>query len=200
MAWAKARDRRARLLTVAGDTPFFPHDLAARLADAVAGRPDRIAVAASGGRRHPVFALWPVSLEADLSDFLAESATFSVAAFLERHRNGKRRLSDGDRRRQNARPVLQRQHAGRPCRGGGDPARTKAMTQRVFGITGWKNSGKTTLTEKLVAELTPARLESLDRQARASRLRHRQARAPTAFATGRQAPARSPSCPAGAGR
>ena len=28
------------------------------------------------------------------------------------------------------------------------------MTQRVFGITGWKNSGKTTLTEKLVAELS----------------------------------------------
>lgn len=26
------------------------------------------------------------------------------------------------------------------------------MKQRVFGITGWKNSGKTTLTEKLVAE------------------------------------------------
>lgn len=28
------------------------------------------------------------------------------------------------------------------------------MTQRVFGITGWKNSGKTTLTVKLVTELT----------------------------------------------
>ncbi|RUU42267.1 molybdopterin-guanine dinucleotide biosynthesis protein B [Mesorhizobium sp. M6A.T.Ca.TU.002.02.2.1] len=27
------------------------------------------------------------------------------------------------------------------------------MMRRVFGITGWKNSGKTTLTEKLVAEL-----------------------------------------------
>lgn len=27
------------------------------------------------------------------------------------------------------------------------------MRQRVFGITGWKNSGKTTLTEKLVTEL-----------------------------------------------
>ena len=27
------------------------------------------------------------------------------------------------------------------------------MNRRVFGITGWKNSGKTTLTEKLVAEL-----------------------------------------------
>lgn len=27
------------------------------------------------------------------------------------------------------------------------------MTHRVFGITGWKNSGKTTLTERLVSEL-----------------------------------------------
>ncbi|MER8579054.1 molybdopterin-guanine dinucleotide biosynthesis protein B [Mesorhizobium sp. M1423] len=27
------------------------------------------------------------------------------------------------------------------------------MNRRIFGITGWKNSGKTTLTEKLVAEL-----------------------------------------------
>lgn len=27
------------------------------------------------------------------------------------------------------------------------------MNRRVFGITGWKNSGKTTLTERLVAEL-----------------------------------------------
>lgn len=28
------------------------------------------------------------------------------------------------------------------------------MTQRVFGVAGWKNSGKTTMTERLVAELT----------------------------------------------
>ncbi len=28
------------------------------------------------------------------------------------------------------------------------------MTRRVFGITGWKNSGKTTLTERLVQTLT----------------------------------------------
>jgi molybdopterin-guanine dinucleotide biosynthesis protein B len=28
------------------------------------------------------------------------------------------------------------------------------MTHRVFGITGWKNSGKTGLTERLVTELT----------------------------------------------
>ncbi len=28
------------------------------------------------------------------------------------------------------------------------------MTHRIFGITGWKNSGKTTLTVKLISELT----------------------------------------------
>lgn len=28
------------------------------------------------------------------------------------------------------------------------------MTQRVFGVAGWKNSGKTTMTERLVAELS----------------------------------------------
>lgn len=28
------------------------------------------------------------------------------------------------------------------------------MTHKLFGITGWKNSGKTTLTERLVQELT----------------------------------------------
>lgn len=35
-----------------------------------------------------------------------------------------------------------------------DQASIDDVTQRVFGITGWKNSGKTTLTEKLVATLT----------------------------------------------
>ena len=28
------------------------------------------------------------------------------------------------------------------------------MTQKIFGITGWKNAGKTTLTERVVKELT----------------------------------------------
>lgn len=81
LAWAKKAGGN-KVLTVAGDTPFFPTDLAARLADAVAG--GHVAVAASAGRRHPVFALWPVSLQSDLSDFLAESASFSVTAFLDR--------------------------------------------------------------------------------------------------------------------
>jgi molybdopterin-guanine dinucleotide biosynthesis protein A len=84
MAWAKEQGS-GRVLTVAGDTPFFPADLADRLTEAVAGHPEDIAVASSHGRRHPVFALWPVSLGPDLREFLASSVTFSVAAFLERH-------------------------------------------------------------------------------------------------------------------
>jgi molybdopterin-guanine dinucleotide biosynthesis protein A len=85
LAWAKAETKSKAVLTVAGDSPFFPADLAARLGDAVAGRPGCIAAAASGSRRHPVFALWPIALEADLRDFLAQSTIFSVAAFLDRH-------------------------------------------------------------------------------------------------------------------
>jgi molybdenum cofactor guanylyltransferase len=84
MRWAKTAGSR-KLLTVAGDTPFFPIDLAARLGEAVTGAERRIAVATSGGRRHPVFGLWPVSLEPDLAGFLSDSQTFSVSAFLEGH-------------------------------------------------------------------------------------------------------------------
>lgn len=84
MRWAREASYGC-LLSAAADTPFIPADLAGRLAAAVAGRPDHISVALSGGRMHPVFALWPVSLEGDLARFLASSSTFSVAAFLERH-------------------------------------------------------------------------------------------------------------------
>jgi molybdopterin-guanine dinucleotide biosynthesis protein A len=60
--WARAHRPRARaVLTVPTDCPFLPTDLAGRLVDALAqGAP--AAVAASGGRRHPVIGLWPVEL------------------------------------------------------------------------------------------------------------------------------------------
>ena len=63
MAWAQARHPDARwLATFAADTPFFPMDTVARLLDA--GAP--LACAASKGRTHPVFGLWPVGLMDDL--------------------------------------------------------------------------------------------------------------------------------------
>lgn len=56
MDWAQAQGC-ARVVTVAGDTPFFPDDLVARLA---AGR-CQVALAKTE-RVHPVFALWDVAL------------------------------------------------------------------------------------------------------------------------------------------
>lgn len=84
--WAAECGGVDHIVTVAGDTPFFPADFATQLLAAGAGRADTIAVAASAGRRHPVFALWPVALAGDLEAFLREGETFRVAAFIARHR------------------------------------------------------------------------------------------------------------------
>ena len=45
------------VLTIPADMPFLPHDLASRLKDK--GTTARAVVASSGGRLHPVCALWP---------------------------------------------------------------------------------------------------------------------------------------------
>jgi len=50
------------LMSFACDTPLFPQDLVARLASAVTQAGAEIAVAASGQRMHPVFALWSIDL------------------------------------------------------------------------------------------------------------------------------------------
>jgi molybdopterin-guanine dinucleotide biosynthesis protein A len=84
MDWA-AQAGGMHMVSVAGDTPFFPSDLVARLSGAVQGNPGRIAFAASGGKQHPVFALWPLHLAGDLRDFLEEGRTFKVRAFIEDH-------------------------------------------------------------------------------------------------------------------
>ena len=50
----------------ATDAPFLPEDLVARLAGAVEDAGADMASAASGGRAHPVFGLWPVTLKEEL--------------------------------------------------------------------------------------------------------------------------------------
>ncbi|MCC6718831.1 MAG: molybdenum cofactor guanylyltransferase MobA [Acetobacteraceae bacterium] len=57
------------LLVVPGDTPFLPHDLVARLRHGRGGA--ALSCAASGGRLHPVVALWRVALEPALAAALA---------------------------------------------------------------------------------------------------------------------------------
>nr|WP_250808933.1 molybdenum cofactor guanylyltransferase MobA [Neorhizobium tomejilense] len=88
---AGLRDVQARglqathLLTVPSDSPFVPADLARRL-EADADDPDAIVIAASDGRDHPVFGLWPVSITSDLGTWLSDPDNRRIKAFLERHR------------------------------------------------------------------------------------------------------------------
>lgn len=72
MEWAAANASECVwIATFASDAPFFPVDLVARLGAAVAGDGADMACAVSGGRRHPVFGLWPVALRAELRAALA---------------------------------------------------------------------------------------------------------------------------------
>lgn len=72
LEWMEAQTSFRRLVTVAGDTPFFPHDLVVRLASAADEAPNAIAIARAAGREHPVFALWPAGMAAPLRAYLAE--------------------------------------------------------------------------------------------------------------------------------
>ncbi|QDF36155.2 molybdenum cofactor guanylyltransferase MobA [Bradyrhizobium symbiodeficiens] len=54
------------VLSAAGDCPFLPRDLVARLHDARERENARLAVAASGGQSHPVIGLWHVALREEL--------------------------------------------------------------------------------------------------------------------------------------
>ena len=65
--WAAAhRPAIAWVVSAPGDCPFLPRDLVARLHQARIGAAAPLAVAASGGRRHPVIGLWSVALRDDL--------------------------------------------------------------------------------------------------------------------------------------
>jgi molybdopterin-guanine dinucleotide biosynthesis protein A len=71
--WAAKEAKGASYVaSFATDAPFFPLDLVKRLEAAVKGSTHDLACAASGGREHPVFGLWPVALREDLRKALAD--------------------------------------------------------------------------------------------------------------------------------
>ncbi|ESX82296.1 molybdenum cofactor guanylyltransferase MobA [Mesorhizobium sp. M0027] len=84
LEWASDTTCQA-LVTAAGDTPFLPKDMVERLLAAAYARPGSIAVACSGGKRHPTFALWPLGLDQALRQFLVEEDNRRVSAFIDRH-------------------------------------------------------------------------------------------------------------------
>lgn len=70
------------LLTVSGDCPLLPADLAARL---LAGKGEALAaIASSGGRDHPVIGLWNVTLAPVLRQLLVGQGERRVRAFTSR--------------------------------------------------------------------------------------------------------------------
>jgi molybdopterin-guanine dinucleotide biosynthesis protein A len=86
LRWARETSPAARwLLSVAVDTPFFPADLAIRLHAACRQGAD-LACAASGGRRHPVFGLWPLSIADDLERALTREDLRKIDRFTSRYR------------------------------------------------------------------------------------------------------------------
>jgi molybdenum cofactor guanylyltransferase len=69
----------------AGDAPFVPLDLVARLAAAVRNGHD-LACAASAGRMHPVFGLWPTALRDDLRRAIVDEGIRKVDQWTGRFR------------------------------------------------------------------------------------------------------------------
>ncbi|WP_158818474.1 molybdenum cofactor guanylyltransferase MobA [Methylocapsa sp. S129] len=85
--WAAAhRPDIAWVVSAAGDCPFLPRDLVARLHDARTGADAQLAVVASGGRAHPVIGLWSVDLREDLRHALVVEDCRKVERWMARYR------------------------------------------------------------------------------------------------------------------
>jgi molybdopterin-guanine dinucleotide biosynthesis protein A len=70
----------------ATDTPFLPEDLVARMLAAVTEANAAMACAASGGRSHPVFGLWPVRLADALRRALEDEDMRKIDRWTARYR------------------------------------------------------------------------------------------------------------------
>ena len=145
MDWAAGQGADA-IVTAAADTPFFPLDLVAGLR-----------AAAAAGRRSP----WrrprarpaPTATRPSASGRSRSATTCAPPSppACARSSPGPSRTAAPRVVFPDPRRLLQRQHPGRPRPRRGD---ARGARMRLYGVTGWKNSGKTVLVERLVAELT----------------------------------------------
>ncbi|MCW2309501.1 molybdenum cofactor guanylyltransferase MobA [Rhodobium gokarnense] len=86
MLWAReAAPKASFLVTAAGDTPFFPKDLVARLVGAAGYAENLIGLAVSGERLQPVFGLWPLGLADDLQAWLTAEKSRKVQDWVAHH-------------------------------------------------------------------------------------------------------------------
>jgi molybdenum cofactor guanylyltransferase len=73
------------VMSFATDAPFFPEDLVTQLMGAIETEQADIACAASKGRSHPVFALWPLRLKDDLRHALTVEEIRKIDLWTDRH-------------------------------------------------------------------------------------------------------------------
>ena len=78
---ARAAPPITHVATLPADAPFAPHDFVAKLHEARRVAGTAIAVAASGGRRHNVAALWSVALAPELRLALVQEGLRKVEDF-----------------------------------------------------------------------------------------------------------------------
>jgi molybdopterin-guanine dinucleotide biosynthesis protein A len=84
--WAAANMSAIQwVISVPGDAPFLPNDLVDRLHAARIAEGRMLACAKSGDWRHPVAALWPVSLRADLRHALVKEDLHKIEIWTGRH-------------------------------------------------------------------------------------------------------------------
>jgi molybdopterin-guanine dinucleotide biosynthesis protein A len=87
LEWAAAhRADCPFVVSVATDAPFLPPDLTSRFIEAIERDAADLACAASDGRSHPVFGLWPVRLRNDLRRAVVEEGIRKVDQWTARHR------------------------------------------------------------------------------------------------------------------
>ena len=87
LEWARAHAPACKFVaSFACDAPFVPEDLVARLAHALFEQGADMACAASAGRDHPVFGLWPVELADDLRGALVDEDIRKVDVWTARYR------------------------------------------------------------------------------------------------------------------
>ena len=87
LRWAERhRPEAGWVASFATDTPFFPTDLVDRLLAATVRQSADLACAASGGRTHPVFGLWPVHLADPLEAALRREGVRKIDLWTARYR------------------------------------------------------------------------------------------------------------------
>ncbi|MBI1385353.1 MAG: molybdenum cofactor guanylyltransferase MobA [Rhizobiales bacterium] len=85
LEWTRTdRPTASHIVSVPSDAPFLPRDLVAALQSRLDGRTERVVLARSGGRVHPVVGLWPVALAGDLRSAL-EAGIRKVLDWTDRH-------------------------------------------------------------------------------------------------------------------